>query len=103
MPVNIHVADPIWMYEKMDSTNDGLMNAQTWRIDLSKPGFIGFDVLIRTLENAVKDNPKTTFIACHFANLNHDLEKLGLIFDVIRIFMPISPPGMQSQHQYQGI
>lgn len=23
MPVNVHVADPIWMYHKMDSTNDG--------------------------------------------------------------------------------
>jgi uncharacterized protein len=81
MPVNIHVADPIWMYEKMDSTNDGLMNAQIWKIDASKEGLLGFDDLIRTLENAVKENPKTTFIACHFANLNHDLEKLGRMFD----------------------
>jgi hypothetical protein len=37
--VNIHVADPIWMYEKMDSTNDGLMNAYEWKIDLSKPAY----------------------------------------------------------------
>jgi uncharacterized protein len=81
MPVNIHVADPIWMYEKIDSTNDGLMNAQDWRIDMTKPGIIGFDALIQTLENAVKNNPKTTFIACHFANLNHDMAKLGVLFD----------------------
>jgi uncharacterized protein len=81
MPISIHVADPIWMYEKMDSTNDGLMNAVTWRIDMTKPGIIGFDELILTLENAVKNNPKTTFIACHFANLNHDMEKLGVLFD----------------------
>jgi predicted TIM-barrel fold metal-dependent hydrolase len=81
MPVNIHVADPIWMYEKMDSTNDGLMNAQVWRIDKSKPGLLGFDELIRTLENAVKNNPNTTFIACHFANLNHDLERLARMLD----------------------
>jgi len=81
MPVNIHVADPIWMYEKMDSTNDGLMNAQEWRIDTSNPGLKGFDDLIRTLENAVKNNPKTTFIACHFANLNHDMERLARMFD----------------------
>jgi predicted TIM-barrel fold metal-dependent hydrolase len=77
MPINIHVADPIWMYEKIDSTNDGLMNAQEWRIDLTKPGILGFDEMIQTLENAVKNNPKTTFIACHFANLNHDIDKLG--------------------------
>jgi len=81
MPVNIHVADPIWMYEKMDSTNDGLMNAQEWRVDMTKPGIIGFDALIQTLENAVKNNPKTTFIACHFANLNHDMAILGNLLD----------------------
>jgi hypothetical protein len=42
MPVNIHVADPIWMYEPMDSTNDGLMNALEWKIDKSKPGLLDF-------------------------------------------------------------
>jgi predicted TIM-barrel fold metal-dependent hydrolase len=81
MPVNIHVADPIWMYERMDSTNDGLMNANDWKIDLSKPGLIGFDALIQTLENAVRNNPRVTFIACHFANLNHDPSRLGKLFD----------------------
>jgi predicted TIM-barrel fold metal-dependent hydrolase len=81
MPVNIHVGDPVWMYEKMDSTNDGLMNALTWRIDMSLPGIIDLDALVNTLENAVRDNPKTTFIACHFANLNHDLEKLSVLLD----------------------
>lgn len=84
IPVNIHVADPIWMYEKMDSTNDGLMNAYEWKIDFSKPGLIGFDALIGTLENAVKNNPGVTFIASHFANLNHDLSRLGLLFDKYR-------------------
>jgi len=81
LPINIHVADPIWMYEKMDANNDGLMNAETWKIDSSKPGIYGFDALIQTLENVVKNNPKTTFIACHFANLNHDIRKLGEMLD----------------------
>jgi uncharacterized protein len=81
MPINIHVADPIWMYEKMDSTNDGLMNAQEWRVDMTQPGIIGFDGLIKSLENTLRNNPKTTFIACHFANLNHDLSRLGNLLD----------------------
>ena len=81
MPINVHLADPIWMYEQMDATNDGLMNAHIWRIDMTKPGILGFDELILTLENAVKNNPKTTFIACHFANLNHDIKKLGDMLD----------------------
>ncbi len=33
MPVNIHVADPYWMYLPIDSTNDGLMNAAEWKVD----------------------------------------------------------------------
>jgi hypothetical protein len=33
MPVSIHVGEPKWMYEKMDSTNDGLMNSYEWRLD----------------------------------------------------------------------
>src|SRR5579864_2577050 len=33
MPVSLHVADPIWMYQPMDKHNDGLMNAVEWRLD----------------------------------------------------------------------
>jgi hypothetical protein len=51
MPVNIHVADPIWMYEAMDNRND------------------------------VKKHSGTTFIACHFANLDYDLGRLGQLLD----------------------
>ncbi|MEP7141420.1 MAG: amidohydrolase family protein [Ferruginibacter sp.] len=82
MPVSIHVAEDQWMYEKIDSTNDGLMNASTWKVDLNKTGILGHDELIKTLENAVKNNPKTTFIACHLANTNADLSVLGRLFDL---------------------
>jgi uncharacterized protein len=81
MPVNIHIADPVWMYEKMDSTNDGLMNAQAWQIDMTNPDLIGLDALVQTLENAVRQNPGTVFIACHYANLMHDPGRLGRLFD----------------------
>jgi len=73
MPINIHVAEPYWMYEPIDKYNDGLMNAATWRIDTSKKGLLLHQELINTLENAVKANPATTFIACHYANCSHDL------------------------------
>ncbi|MCB0497086.1 MAG: amidohydrolase family protein [Cyclobacteriaceae bacterium] len=81
MPINIHVAEPYWMYAKMDSTNDGLMNGYTWRIDLTKKGILNHQELINTLENAVRDNPGTTFIACHFANCGYDLSILGNLLD----------------------
>jgi predicted TIM-barrel fold metal-dependent hydrolase len=34
-----------------------------------------------SFENALKANPKTTFIACHYLNMNHDLERLGKLLD----------------------
>lgn len=81
MPINIHVAEPYWMYAKMDSTNDGLTNAFTWRIDKTKKDILLHGELIQTLENAVKDNPETTFIACHYANCGYDLSILGKMLD----------------------
>ncbi|MCF7972990.1 MAG: amidohydrolase [Phycisphaerae bacterium] len=80
MPINIHVADPKWMYEPMDATNDGLMNAYKWRLD-NQLDAIGHTGMITILERAVKRHPKTTFIACHFANCSHDLNRLGRLFD----------------------
>jgi len=82
MPVSIHVAEDQWMYEKPDSANDGLMNAATWKVDMTQPGILTHDELIKTLENAVKENPKTTFIACHLANTNADMSVLGSMFDL---------------------
>ena len=83
MPVNIHVAEPMWMYEPMDSTNDGLMNAYEWRIEQykSEKNLIGHSALIQTLENVVRENPHTTFIACHYANCGYDLSILGNLLD----------------------
>ncbi len=81
MPVNIHVGEPQWFYEKMDSTNDGLMNAYTWRLDNQKD-ILNLDEVLKTLENAVKNYPNTLFIACHLANQNTDLARLGRLLDL---------------------
>lgn len=81
MPVSIHVAEPYWMYEPMDSTNDGLINAYKWRVDKNKEGILGHGQLIKTLENAVSQNPHTVFVACHLANCEYDLEILGKMLD----------------------
>ena len=80
MPVSLHVADPIWMYQKMDKHNDGLMNAYEWRLD-NQPNIVDLGGMIGILERTVKKHPKTTFIACHFANLDYDLVRLGSLFD----------------------
>lgn len=80
MPVNVHVSDPIWSYQPMDRTNDGLMNGYTWMIKV-RPGMLGHNELIESLERAVKKHPKTIFIACHLMNLDYDLTRLGELFD----------------------
>jgi len=81
MPVSIHVAEDAWMYANADSTNDGLMNAATWKVDMTKKGILDHDQLVTTLENAVRNNPGTIFIACHLANCCSDLSKLAKLFD----------------------
>jgi uncharacterized protein len=80
MPVSLHVADPIWMYQKMDRHNDGLMNAYYWRLD-NKPGIVELSGMIDILERTLARHRNTTFIACHFANLDYDLTRLGEVLD----------------------
>ncbi|HEX3132430.1 MAG TPA: amidohydrolase family protein [Planctomycetota bacterium] len=81
MPINIHVAEDAWMYQKPDATNDGLLNAAKWNVDLTRQGIADHDQMITTLEEAVRDNPATTVIACHLANCCADLSRLARLFD----------------------
>ena len=80
MPISLHVADPIWMYQKMDRHNDGLMNAYEWRLD-NQPNIVGLSGMVDILERTVARHPNTTFIACHFANLDYDLARLGEVLE----------------------
>jgi predicted TIM-barrel fold metal-dependent hydrolase len=80
LPVNIHVDEDQWMYEAMDGSNDGLMNAFKWRIP-AEDGVLGHDEVIAALDRAVRKHPRTTFIACHFANTTADLPMLARMLD----------------------
>jgi predicted TIM-barrel fold metal-dependent hydrolase len=80
MPISLHVADPIWMYQPMDAHNDGLMNAYEWRLD-NQPNIVKLPGMIEILERTASRHRNTTFIACHFANLDYDLNHLGEVLD----------------------
>jgi predicted TIM-barrel fold metal-dependent hydrolase len=80
MPVSLHVADPIWMYQPMDNHNDGLMNAWEWRLD-NQPNIVKLTGMVDILERTASRHRKTTFVACHFANLDYDLNHLGEVFE----------------------
>ncbi len=79
MPVSISIGQPQWCYERMDSTNDGLMSAYEhwfdmgWDLDLNQE--------VQHLARALAEHPKTIFIACHLGNQVTDLAKLGKLFD----------------------
>lgn len=81
MPLSIHMADPIWMYLPIDERNDGLMNARKWMVDTTVEGCLDYDEVILSFINAVEQNPNTTFIACHYLNMSHDLPRLAAIMD----------------------
>jgi predicted TIM-barrel fold metal-dependent hydrolase len=39
--------------------------------------------MVDVLERTVRRHPRTTFVACHLANLDHDLERLGRLLDAL--------------------
>ena len=80
MPVNLHVSEDKWMYEKIDSTNDGLMNSAKWHIT-NENGSKSHEEILDRLANTLKKHPRTTFVAAHLANCCADLSFLGNLFD----------------------
>jgi len=78
LPVNLHMADPKWGYDPMDEHNDGLPHR--WFLD-KKPDALNHEGLMLSLERVVSRHPRTIFIACHFANLEYDLNRLGQLLD----------------------
>lgn len=80
MPINLHMSDPYWSYLPQDRYNDGLMNGFSWRLD-NKPGILGHNELIQSLDNTLTKHTRTVFICCHLANLDYDLGRLSQMLD----------------------
>ena len=78
--VNLHISEDKWMYEKIDSANDGLMNGAKWQIKMEN-GAKSHEEMLDRFENTLKKHPKTTFIAAHLANCCADLTVLANYFD----------------------
>jgi uncharacterized protein len=80
LPINVHMGDPQWMYEPMDAHNDLLFESLYFRLD-NKKDIKNLAEMLAILEAAVKKHPRTTFVACHFANQTFDLARLGRLLD----------------------
>ena len=79
--VNIHMAEPIWMYEEINNHNDGLMNGANWKVDTTVEGCYDYDEVMECFVNAAKTHPNTIFIGAHYLNMSHDWVRLGAILD----------------------
>ena len=71
LPVNIHVGEDQWMYEPMDQTNDGLMNAWDWRIP-ENPAVLGHDAVVATLDRAAQRHPRPEACNATVVDLTRD-------------------------------
>lgn len=80
LTINLHVAEPIWMYEAMDSTNDGLTRAYTWRVK-NQDQIVGHDGMVEIFGRTLERHPNTTFVAAHMANTSNDFSLLAELFD----------------------
>jgi predicted TIM-barrel fold metal-dependent hydrolase len=85
LPVSIHVGNPLWYYQTMDSTNDALFCGFGDHNSISamakKTEVIDLDGMLEILKRGVGRHKNTTFIVCHFACCSHDLGKLGKLLD----------------------
>ena len=79
--INIHMAEPIWMYEPIDNHNDGLMNGANWKVDTTVKGCYDYDEVMECFVNAAKAHPDTIFIGAHYLNMTHNYPRLAKILD----------------------
>lgn len=74
MPVNIHIADHPSSWHPPDVFQERTPVFQ--QFNKHADNGLSFEDLIASLPRLLEKHPKTTFIACHLANLGHDLARL---------------------------
>lgn len=79
LPVNVHIADHPSSWEAPDVYQERTPIFQQF----NQHGESGLKhgELLETLPRLLQKHPNTTFIACHLANLGHDLERLSKLLD----------------------
>jgi predicted TIM-barrel fold metal-dependent hydrolase len=79
MPVNIHIADHPSAWQPDDQHQE--RSPQFQRYNQSGLDVPSHAEMISRFQKMLDRNPKTTFVAVHFANLGHDLAQLGKALD----------------------
>jgi hypothetical protein len=102
LPVSIHVADPIWMYEPMDNTNDGLMNAFHWRLD-NQPGIVRHSGRLTYWSAPSKSIPTQLLWPATLRIWIMTWRDWGRYLKDILTCMPILPPAMRKQLLFRAL
>ncbi|MEX2591764.1 MAG: amidohydrolase family protein [Anditalea sp.] len=79
LPVNVHIADHPSSWEPPDVFQERTPIFQQFN-QYGEEG-LSHGELLAVLPRMLEKHPKTTFIACHLANLGHDLKRLGSTMD----------------------
>jgi uncharacterized protein len=79
MPINLHVADHPSAWQPLDVYQERTPDYQ--HFSQFGKDVLSYEELITRLGRTLANNPKTIFIACHFANLGNDLILLGAMLD----------------------
>jgi predicted TIM-barrel fold metal-dependent hydrolase len=79
MPVNVHIADHPSSWEPPDVFQERTPVFQ--QFNKHADNGLSFEQLVASLPRLLEKHPKTTFIACHLANLGHDLARLEKTLD----------------------
>ncbi len=79
LPANVHIADHPSAWQPPDVFQERTPVFQQF----NQYGGAGlpYGNLVAVLPRLLKKHPETTFIACHLANMGHDLGKLGITLD----------------------
>lgn len=79
LPVNIHIADHPSSWQPPDVFQERTPIFQ--QFNQSDEDGLPYDQLLDNLPLLLEKHPRTTFIACHLANLGNDLQRLGSLLD----------------------
>lgn len=101
LPVNIHIADHPSAWLAPDAFQERTPIFQQY--NQYKSEGLAHAELIDTLPRMLKKNAGTTFIACHLANLGHDLKRLAAMLDAhANLFVDISARDYEVGRQPRG-
>lgn len=89
LPVNLHIADHPSSWEAPDVFQERTPIFQ--RFNQHQSEGLHYDQLLEVLPRLLQKHPDTRFIACHLANLGHDLARLSSTLDLYpNLFVDIS-------------